>query len=331
MAKFGVVAVTGASGFIGSALCNYLSGRGFEVRAIVRQADPGFQAISVGDIGSDTDWSSALEGVDYVVHCAGRAHILNDTNENPLQEFRRVNRDGTVELARQANNAGVRRFVFLSSVGVIGAKTKNEEIYDIETVPQPEWDYAVSKWEAEQALNRLTKETGLQVTNVRPPMVYGPGVPANFLRLIKIVDLGFPLPVGAIHNKRSMIALSNLLSFLEECIINEKAANKTFFVSDRHDLSTPELIRLIAKALGKRLWLVPVPVSLLRFLGELTGRSQDVERLTGNLQIDTSQTCSTLGWTPPLSVDDGISETVEWYRTRYKTTASNQHAKMRDY
>ncbi|WP_411976609.1 UDP-glucose 4-epimerase family protein [Sulfitobacter faviae] len=315
MSKTGVVAVTGASGFIGSALCQYLSERGFDVRAIVRHADPGSHAIANGDIGPDTDWSSALDGVDCVVHCAGRAHILNDTTENPLQEFRRVNRDGTIQLARHAVSAGVRRFVFLSSVGVVGAPSRNGEIYDIETIPQPDWDYAVSKWEAEQALNGLADETGLQVTNVRPPMVYGPGVPANFRRLLKLVDLGVPLPFGAIDNRRSMVALANLLSFLEECIVNPEAAGKTFFVSDNHDLSTPELTRLIATALGRRPLLVPVPTFVLWFLGKLIGRTQDIERLTGNLQIDTTYSCSTLGWKPPLSVENAIFQTVKWYKT----------------
>tara|TARA_B100000614_G_scaffold236400_1_gene233905 strand:- start:2239 stop:2937 length:699 start_codon:yes stop_codon:yes gene_type:complete len=223
-----------------------------------------------------------------------------------------------MQLAQSAVDAGVRRFVFLSSVGVIGAAPNNDEVFDIETVPRPEWDYAISKREAEQALNGLAQKTGLEVVNVRPPMVYGPGVPANFLRLIKIVDRGFPLPLGAIHNKRSMIALSNLLSFLEECAFNQQAAGKTFFVSDGHDLSTPKLIRLVAEALGKRPMLVPVPIPLLQIFGKLTGRTQDVERLVGNLQIDITYTCSTLGWTPPLSVEDGIFETIEWYRSLFK-------------
>lgn len=328
MSKPSVVAVTGASGFIGTALCQYLSDRGFDVRTIVRHVEPGSQAIGVGDVGPKTDWSVALDGVDFVVHCAGRAHILKDTSENPLREFRRVNRDGTLQLARSAAKAGVQRLVFLSSVGVIGAAPNNIEVFDIDTVPRPEWDYALSKWEAEQALNSLAQETGLEVVNVRPPMVYGPAVPAHFLRLIKIVDLGVPLPLGAIHNKRSMIALANLLSFLEECILNEKAANKTFFVSDGNDLSTPELIRLIAKRLSKRTLLVPIPVFLLRFIGKLMGRSKDVDRLTGNLQIDMSYTSSTLGWNPPVSIENGLSETVEWYRTCFKASAKNHKKKM---
>lgn len=328
MSKPNVVAVTGASGFIGTALCQYLSDRGFNVRTIVRHAESGSQAIAVGDVGPNTDWSVALDGVECVVHCAGRAHVLKDTSENPLQEFRRVNRDGTLQLARSAAKAGVKRLVFLSSVGVIGAAQNNAEVFDIDTEPRPEWDYAVSKWEAEQALNSLAQKAGLEVVNVRPPMVYGPDVPANFLRLIKIVDLGLPLPLGAINNRRSMIALANLLSFIEECILNEKAANKTFFVSDGKDLSTPEIIRLIAKTLGKRTLLVPIPVFFLRFIGKLVGRSEDVDRLSGNLQIDTSHTRSTLGWTPPVSVEHGISETVKWYKTCFRTSANNHQSKM---
>ncbi len=315
MGKPNVVAVTGATGFIGTALCKYLTERGFDVRPIVRYAELGSQAIAIGDVGPNTDWSRALDGVDCVVHCAGRAHILKDVSDNPLQEFRRVNRDGTLQLARSAEKAGVKRLVFLSSVGVVGATRKNAEVFDINSIPRPEWDYAVSKWEAEQALNHLAQEARLEITNVRPPMVYGPGVPANFLRLIKIVDLGLPLPLGAIQNYKSMVALANLLSFLEECILNDKAANRTFFVSDGNDLSTPDLIQLIAQALGRRVLLVPVPVFVLRILGQLTGRTQDVERLVGNLQIDTSYSCSTLGWAPPLSVESGISQTVKWYKT----------------
>lgn len=271
------------------------------------------ESVAVGAIGPDTDWSEALRGVDCVIHCAGRAHVLKETTSAPLDQYRLVNRDGSIRLAEQAAAAGVRRLIFLSSVGVMGLHTNGRGPFTAFEKPEPTWDYAISKWEAEKALTTLCARTGLELVIIRPPMVYGPNVPANFLRLLKIVKKGIPLPFGAVANRRSMIAIDNLVDLLRRCISHPGAAGQKFMVSDGHDLSTPELIRGIAAAMGRPARLIPVPLPLLRLLGRLSGREHDVERLLGSLQVDIQHTCRTLDWTPPVAVAVGLRKTVDWY------------------
>jgi len=269
--------------------------------------DDGQDGVVVGDLGPDTDWSSALEGVDAVVHLAARVHVMDEEAEDPLAEFRRVNVAGTDNLARQAAEAGVKRLVFLSSIKVNGEVTQPGNPFTVEDAPAPQDPYAVSKFEAEEALRRVEKETGLEVVIIRPPLVYGPEVKGNFLRLIQLVQKGYPLPLGRVNNKRSLVALDNLVDLILTCLDHPGAAGQTFLVSDGEDLSTPELVRKIARAMGKKPRLVPVPLVMLRLAGRITGKSAEVERLVGSLQVDIGHTCETLGWQAVVSVDEAVS------------------------
>jgi nucleoside-diphosphate-sugar epimerase len=308
------VLVTGAAGFIGSAVVQDLERRGYEVRAATRTGLAGFSdEVAVGDIGPGTDWSTALRGVQRVVHCAGRAHKLVDTATDPLGEFRRVNRDATLALARQSAQCGIRRLVFLSSLGVMGGETEGRGPYTQADVPNPVWDYAISKWEAESALRTLQADTGLEVVVLRPPMVYGPHAPANFRRLLSLVRSGLPLPLASVRNQRSMVSIQNLTDLVAVCLVHPDAAGQAFLLSDNQDVSTPELIRRIAALMGRRAPLWPVPVSLLRLGGRLIGRSSDVQRLVGSLAVDIGHTRRSLQWSPPWSLDEGLAAAVRWY------------------
>jgi nucleoside-diphosphate-sugar epimerase len=239
--------------------------------------------------------------------------VLKETSTDPLREFLTVNRDGTLRLAAQASAAGVKRLVFLSSVGVMGLHTNSRAPFTVFDRAAPVWDYAVSKFEAERGLALQGKETGLEVVVVRPPMVYGPEVPANFLRLLRIVDRGLPLPFASVVNRRSMVYLDNLLDLLTCCVLHPAAAGKTFMVSDGCDVSTPDLVRKLAELMGRPARMVPFPVPILRWAGQLIGRKHDIERLVGSLQVDIQYTCQTLGWSPPVSLEAGLRETVNWY------------------
>lgn len=261
---------------------------------------------ATGDLGPDADWRPALSGVQAVVHCAARVHIMADTSADPLAEFRRVNVDGTLALARQAAAAGVRRFVLLSSVKVHGEATAPGHPFHADDAPRPEDAYGLSKHEAEQALRHLAAETGLEVVVVRSPLVYGPGVKANFAQLMRAVALGVPLPLGALHNRRSLVGLDNLVDLLRVCLDHPAAANQTFLVSDGEDLSTTELVHRLGRALGRPARLLPVPAPLLRAGAALLGRRAAVDRLCGSLQVDIASTRARLGWTPPVSVDEGL-------------------------
>jgi len=301
------LAVTGATGFVGSSLCRVADGKGLRVRRALRQ-DDGQGGVVVGDLGPDTDWSPALEGVDAVVHLAARVHVMDEEAEDPLAEFRLVNAAGTENLARQAAEAGVQRLVFLSTIKVNGESTPPGQSFTPDDPPNPQDPYAVSKYEAEQALRQVEKETGLEVVIIRPPLVYGPGVKGNFLRLIQLVQKGYPLPLGLVQNKRSLVAIDNLVDLIITCVKHPAAAGQTFLISDGEDLSTPELVRKIARAMGKKPRLVPVPLVMLRLAGRITGKSAEVERLLGSLQVDISGTREMLGWTPRISADEAIEE-----------------------
>ena len=264
----------------------------------------------VGDLGPTTDWLGALQGLDAVVHCAGRAHVMTDTATEPLTAFRTVNMDGTLNLARQAVDAGVKRFVFISSIGVNGAQTALGRSFSETNKPNPHNAYALSKWEAEQGLLRVADETGLEVVIIRPPLVYGYGAPGNFGALMRAVQRGWPLPLGTVCNRRSLVALDNLVDFIVTCITHPQAVNQTFLLSDGQDLSTTELVRGMAKAAGVPARLLPVPVWVLQTGATLLGKGNAVQRLCGNLQVDISKAKQLLGWVPPVSVDEGLRRAV---------------------
>ena len=310
-----VVAVTGASGFVGSALFRGLIDRNALVRPVLRSAEiasryPG--AVVVPELDGNTDWSVSLKDMDVVIHAAARAHIMRDESLDPLTEYRRVNVQGTLKLARQAAHAGVRRFVFLSSVKVSGESTACT-VFTANDTAAPGDPYALSKWEAEQGLREIASQTGMEVVVVRPPLVYGSGVKGNFARLLNLVRSGVPLPLAAVNNRRSFIGLDNLVDLLVRCVDHPRAAGQTLLVSDGQDLSTPELLRMIAKAMGRTARLFPVPVPFLRLAGRALGRFNEVDRLVGSLQVDSSATRELLGWIPPASVEEGVRRMVRGY------------------
>lgn len=303
------ILVTGASGFVGGQLIRRLADQpSIAVRGAVRATPAGDHPglIAVGEINGDTDWSEALQGQRIVVHTAARAHIMDDMAADPLAEFRSVNVTGTLKLARQAAAAGVGRFVFISSIKVNGEQTPLDACFMADDVPAPEDPYGISKWEAEQGLRELASETGMEVVIIRPPLIYGPGVKGNFASMIKLVGRGLPLPLGAVHNKRSLVALDNLVDLIITCIDHPGAANETFLVSDGEDLSTTQLLQGVAEAMGKPSRLIPVPASLLQFGATLLGKKAVAQRLLGSLQADISHTQKCLNWTPPLTVKQGL-------------------------
>lgn len=300
------VLVTGATGFVGRRLCARLKEDGrFAVRAAVRREamfPAGVEPMVVGALGMDAAWARALAGASVVVHLAARAHVMRDTASDPLAEFRRVNVEGTARLARQAAVAGVKRLVFLSSAKVNG----ETGTYTEADPPRPEGPYAVSKHEAEEALREVARETGLEAVIVRPPLVYGPGVQANFRALLRAVARGLPLPFGAVRNRRSLVALDNLVDFVITCMLHPAAAGETFLVSDGDDLSTAELVRRIARAFHRSAWLLPVPEPLLYAAAALTGRRAAAQKVLGSLQVDISKARRVLGWSPPCGVEDEL-------------------------
>jgi len=302
--------VTGASGFVGQAVCRQAAARGLRVRAVVRDAYPEIDGVAfakVPGLDAATDWTSALADCRSVVHAAARVHIMSDTASDPLAEFRRVNVQGTLQLARQAAAAGVRRFVFVSSVKVHGESTTPGHPFTAHDTPAPEDPYGISKLEAEQGLRQIAAETGLEVAIVRPPLVYGPGVKANFASLLRWLGRGRPLPLGAVHdNRRSLVALDNLVDLLLACADHPAAAHQTFLVSDGEDLSTTALLQRMGQALNRPVRLLPVPPALLRLGALVLGKSDVAQRLLGSLQVDIGHTRATLGWSPPISVDEGL-------------------------
>jgi nucleoside-diphosphate-sugar epimerase len=245
-----------------------------------------------------------------VVHLAARVHVMHDTASDPLSAFRSVNVQGTLNLARQAAAAGVKRFVFISSVKVNGESTQPGHAFTETDAPNPQDAYGLSKFEAEQGLRQIAADTGLEVVIIRPPLVYGPGVKANFAALMRAVQRGWPLPLGAVHNQRSLVALDNLVDFIVTCITHPKAASQTFFVSDGQDLSTTDLVRGMAQAAGVSARLLPVPVWVLQSGAALLGQGAMAQRLCGNLQIDISKARHLLAWAPIISIEEGLRNVV---------------------
>lgn len=311
--------VTGANGFVGSALCARLSNDGMPVRGAVRSSNVrlgGTEGVRIDGLASDTDWSEALKNVEQVVHLAARVHVMNDKSSNPLAAFRRLNVEGTAALARQAAVAGVRRFVFLSSVKVNGEFTEAGHLFTEDDAPAPEDSYAVSKYEAEQLLRQIAAETGMEVVIIRPPLVYGPGVKANFGSMMRWLARGLPLPLAAVtENRRSLVALDNLVDLIVTCLNHPAAANQTFLVSDGEDLSSAQLLKRMGAAMGHPAHLFYLPPALLKLGASVLSKPGIYQRLCGSLQLDIAKTRQLLGWTPPVSVDEGLRRAAEGFRS----------------
>jgi nucleoside-diphosphate-sugar epimerase len=308
------VLVTGATGFAGRAVVRRMAREPrFVVRAAARGAATALPAgteFVQADVTSEAEWEPALRGVDAVVHLAARAHVMRDAVADPLAEFGRVNVTGTLNVARQAAAAGVKRFVYLSSVKVNG----ESGIYAETDPPAPQDAYGISKFEAEIGLQTLARAGRMDVVIIRPPLVYGPGVRANFSMLMRAVARGVPLPFGAVQNRRSLVGLDNLVDFIVTCVEHPAARNETFMVSDGEDLSTAELTVRLARAMNTRARLIRVPVPALTLLATLTGRRDIAQRLLGSLQVDISKARRTLAWTPPVSVDEGLRRAADSFR-----------------
>jgi UDP-glucose 4-epimerase len=318
------VLITGATGFVGSYLADYLHAQfpGMELRLAVRhQPDhleipvvlPAGAIEVVGDINPHTHWVDALAGVDVVIHLAARVHVMNDLAPDPLIEYRNANTLATIHLAQEAAKAGVKRFIYLSSIKVNGEETDLGKPYSEDSVPAPIDPYGISKWEAELGLEEVCLQTGMEFVVIRPPLIYGPGVKANFRKLMGLVAKGMPLPLGAVHNQRSMLALGNLASFISEAITNPLAANQRFLLSDGEDVSSSQLLRLLAKGMGKKIFLLPIPTFILRVVAQVLGASAAADRLLGSLQIDSSKARQLLNWQPPFSVEEGIALAAQDY------------------
>ena len=308
------IVVTGANGFVGSHLCRALQRKGMAYRAVVRegaQASPGTAGlVRLPSLDAHTDWTTALQGATTVIHLAARVHQVQDTSADPLQAFRATNLHATLQLARCAQKMGVQRFIFVSTVKVLGEETAPDQPFRAGDPALPLDAYATSKHEAEQALRALVAGGSMELVIVRPPLVYGPGVRANFASLVRVVRRGIPLPLACVHNLRSLVGIDNLVSLLLRCTQHADAGGQTFLVSDGHDLSTPDLVRQLATALGQpaRLW--PVPLAGLQLAARLTGRQAAVQRLCSSLQVDISATCQGLQWAPPVSVAEGLRRMV---------------------
>lgn len=303
------VMVTGASGFVGREFCAECAKFGNEVIAAVRRPqtfDGKVRPVVVGDLGDKGDWHEALQGVNVVVHLAARVHMMSDRADDPLAEFRRVNVDGTLNLARQAASAGVRRFIFLSSVKVNGEATASGQSFSADDIPAPQDAYAASKLEAELGLRQICSDTGMEFVVVRPPLVYGPGVKGNFRTLLHCVQRGMPLPLGALDNRRSLLALGNLLDLITICLTHPAASNQVFLAADGECVSTTDMLLKIARAYKRPSRLIPVPAGWLRSAASILGKQAAADRLLGSLVVDISKTRDLLGWTPAISMDEQL-------------------------
>lgn len=309
--------ITGATGFLGSMLCNSLTLKNYLINASTRSDNQtmieGIKCFNVGDINYKTKWNEALFGVECVIHCAARAHVMKDEKQDLLASYRKINVEGTRNLAMQAAMSGIKRFIFISSIKVNGETTIGSSSFNNSDIPKPEDAYGISKWEAEQTLWEISKQTGLEIVIIRSPLVIGYGVKGNFLRLLNLVHRGVPLPFAGIDNCRSFIGLENLIDIIILCIEHPKAAGNTFLISDTECISTSDLIGKLQKLMEKPSRLFSVPSNLFKFIGFLTGKSMEVKRLLYSLKIDSSHAHKVLGWTPPVTLDEGLEKTVKWY------------------
>jgi len=313
------VLVTGANGFVGRVLLPRLLQSGeHNVRAAVRKyADdlPEDLEIAIGgDLSPNADWRPLLEGCDAVVHLAARVHVMRDEVANPGEAYHKANVEGTLQLARQAVEMGVSRFIFVSSIKVNGEETPKGTAYREESIPAPLDPYGISKWKAEEGLRRLAKDSPLEVVILRPPLVYGPGVKANFLSMMRWLDRGIPLPLAKLDNARSFVAVDNLVDVIALCLVHPEAANETFLVSDGEDLSTSELLARLAHALGRSPRLFYLPLSIMTLVAKSLGKQAVMKRLFGSLRVDSSKVRRRLGWTPPLTVEQALAKVAEYYR-----------------
>lgn len=310
------ILLTGATGFIGQQLINTLIDQNeFSLKIAIRAKSkfPVDSKISVFkgmELSATTNWHEALEGCNVVIHTAARAHIMEDKAEDPLREFRKVNTEGTLNLARQAANSGVKRFIFISSIKVNGESTPANHAFSADDLPNPTDPYAISKYEAEQGLQLIATKTGMEVVIIRPPLVYGPGVKGNFLRMLSGLQKRVPLPLGAIRNKRSFVSVDNLNSLIITCIYHPRAANQVFLVSDDHDLSTTELLKQLGSTLNKPVYLLPIPQILLRLAAVALGKKAMFDRLCGSLQLNIDKTKEMLDWKPVQTVEEGFGRIV---------------------
>jgi nucleoside-diphosphate-sugar epimerase len=305
--------ITGVNGFVGLSLCTELMRRGLQVRGATRsrcELPSGVEATIVGAINDETIWADALHDVDVVIHLAARVHVMSDESSDPLAEFRKVNVAGTEHLARAAAANGVRRFVYVSSIKVNGEVTSERGKFSESDVPDPQDSYGISKMEAEQALHRVAAETGLEVVIVRPPLVYGANVKGNFALMLKVLARGVPLPLASVHNQRSLIYVGNLVDALILCAMHPAAAGQTYLVSDSEDVSTPDLLRQLSEAMDHPARLFHCPQALLKLIGRLTGKSDQIGRLLGSLQVDSSKICRELDWVPPYTLQQGLRLTA---------------------
>lgn len=316
------ICVTGALGFIGYKLCNQLLKKTYDITAPIRKISPSIintnkkiNFFEIGNIDCSSNWSNALDGVDCVIHCASRAHYTKEETDK-LETYRKVNVEGTKKLAKQAVDKGVKRFVYLSSIKVNGESTSDYKSFKHNDTPCPEDSYGISKWEAEQALWEISDRTGLEIVIIRPPLVYGEGVKGNFLRLLNLINKNIPLPFGKIDNHRSIMGLDNLIDVIICTINHKRAAGETFLVSDNEYISTPELIKKLGKNLGKKPLLIPIPISLIRLLGNVIRKKSELDRLLGSLKIDNSRTREILDWKPLMSTDEALLKTTQWYLNR---------------
>jgi nucleoside-diphosphate-sugar epimerase len=313
-----LVALTGATGFVGNAVARALApNEEYSLRVAVRGAfmphNNSTEVVRIESVDADTAWLSMVKDAQVIIHAAARVHVMNDLSADPEAEYQRINVAGTLNLAEQAAAAGVKRFIFVSSIKVNGEATGMGQAFTADQPCSPSDPYGVSKAKAEQGLRELAARTGMEVVIIRPVLVYGPGVKANFLSMMRWLDKGIPLPLGAINNRRSLVALDNLVDLIVTCTRHPAAANQTFLVSDGNDLSTTGLLRQMAKALGKPARLIPVPMWLLTMGATLLGKRAFSQRLCGSLQVDISKTCTMLGWTPPVSVEQALKKTAQYY------------------
>jgi nucleoside-diphosphate-sugar epimerase len=307
------VLTTGSNGFVGKSLLSALHAKAHDISAPMRApSDQGasLSSLIVGDINAGTNWVAALDGADAVIHLAARVHIMRDTTRDPLAEFRRVNTEGTLNLARQAADAGVHRFIFLSTIGVNGNATQPEVAFKENDAARPHDPYSVSKHEAEVGLRGIARSTGMEVVIIRPTLVYGKNAPGNFGKLTRLVACGIPLPLASIPNRRSLVGIDNLVDFIITCLEHPAAANETFLISDGEDLSTPDLIQRMARAMNRPAHLLPVPKSMLMAAATMLGKHDMAQRLCSSLRVDTLKARTLLAWNPPVSVDEGLRRAV---------------------
>ena len=309
--------ITGSTGFVGRRLYENLKLKNYYVREAVRSINDNtnrkFEKIEIGQIDKHTDWSTALKDIDCVIHCAGRAHKLEENTKDSQKLYNEVNEEGTANLAKQSIKQGVKKFIFISTIKVNGEKTKKNFPFKFDDDPKPTDFYSTSKWKAEKILINLSKNYSMDIVIIRSPLVYGPNVKGNFLRLMNLAYKKIPLPISNFQNLRSFVYLDNLIDLIFCCIKNPSASGKTFLVSDGDDLSTRELINMIGKEMNKNQYFFYLPIFLIKFFSKILKKTSEVERIMGNLQVDINYTCKILNWKPPVKINEGLNKTVKWY------------------